>query len=376
MRLLFVSSTTVGGSGRSQRELASRLVQSGHEVTFLVDDEMPHRVRRWWYEQLSDLAVRVGNRPGRRLLRALERLPGRRTGNLDVDGVVHVTTPVPQNALERALDEVRPDVVVGNSLVRLSWRRVRAICEQRGIPTVLYVRETNTLDHLQAGLLPDAVVANARSLVSAVEERGFACSFVPSVVDLSRTRTTSSREVVLVVNPIESHGIDLVWKLAERLHDLPFVLQESWPLDSDQLADTLARTAALPNVQLRRAMTPGPGLYSDVRVLLVPHRIDNRPRVIAEVQSIGVPVIASSQPGLVEAVGDGGVIVESDDVDSWCEQILLLWNDTDRYENISQRASIHSQRPELDPVRVTEAFERVLASVRPSASRPASPAAG
>lgn len=363
MRLLFVSSTTVGGSGRSQRELAARLVEAGHQMTFLVDDDAPDLLRRWGYEQLSDLAVRVGNRPGGRVVRALERLPGRRTGRLELDGFVHVTTPVPQNALERVLDEFRPDVVVGNSLVRLSWRRVRTACEQRGIPTMLYVREITSFDHLLPDEMPDAVVANAWSLVSAVEERGVACSFIPSVVDLSITRTDSSREVALVVNPIASHGIELVWDLAERLCDVRFALQESWPLGRDDVADLAERVSALPNVELRRAQPPGPGLYADARLLLVPHRIDNRPRVIAEAQSNAIPVIASSHPGLVEAVGDGGVTVDAGDTDRWYEAIRSLWTDADRYANLSKRALAHSQRPELDPDVIVAAFEKVLVEI-------------
>lgn len=356
--------------------MAARLVGAGHEVTFLVDDEAPHRLRRWWYEQLSDLAVRTANRPGGRIVRALERLPGRRTGTLELDGFVHVTTPVPQNAFERILVEVRPDVVIGNSLVRLAWRRVRAVCERRGIPTVLYVREITTFDHLLPNEMPDTVVANARSLVSAVEERGVACSFVPSVVDLSVTRTDSSREVALVVNPIASHGIDLVCELAERLPNIPFVLQESWPLDDGDVQRIVTRAAALSNVELRRAQPPGPELYRDARVLLVPHRIDNRPRVIAEAQSNGIPVVASSHPGLIEAVGDGGVTVDPDDVDAWSEQIRSLWTDAHRYADLSQRASTHSQRSELDPAEVTAAFERILLSLRAFAPRPDSPNEG
>jgi hypothetical protein len=258
VRLLFVSSTTVGGSGRSQRELAARLVEAGHEVAFLVDDEAPHRVRRWMYEQLSDLAVRVADRPGGRFVRALERWPGRRTARHWIDGFDHLTTPVPQNAFVECLEKSRPDVVVGNSIVRLSWRRIRAVCEERDIPTVLYVREITTFDHLLPDEMPDAVVANARSLASAVEDRGVRCSFVPSVVDLSRTRTRSSREVALVVNPIPSHGIELIWKLAERLADVPFVLQESWPLAADDLTRIVTRTAELPNVEFRRSRSPGP----------------------------------------------------------------------------------------------------------------------
>lgn len=360
MRLLFVSSTTTGGSGRSQRELAQRLVAAGHDVTFVVDDKSSASARRWAYEQLSDLTVRLGDRPGSRVVRMLERLPGRRTRSLVIGGLPHLATPVPQNAVPGVLDAFRPDVVIGNSLVRLSWRRVRSECAARGIPTLLYVREVTSLDHLRPDELADAIVANAASLVAAVEQRGAPCAYVPSVIDVEPTRTTSTRRVALVVNPIVSHGVELALQLAARLPEIPFVLQESWLLAPDDLTVLERRCSELPNVELRRALAPGPSLYRDARVLLVPHMIDNRPRVIAEVQANGIPVIATRFPGLIEAVGDGGLTVDVADLDRWCAEIRALWHDQARYEGLAEAALQHSRRTDIDPAAVAAAFEEIL----------------
>lgn len=360
VRLLFVSSTTVGGSGRSQRELAARLVEAGHEVSFLVDDEGPHRWQRWWYEQLSDLAVRVGKRRGGRVVRALERWPGRRTGSLELDGLVHATSPVPQNALAQLLDDWHPDVLVGNSLERLSWRRVRATASERGVPTVLYVREEDSLDHVRRGEEPDAIVANAEALRRAVQQRGFECAVVPSLIDVDRTRTSSTCEVVLAVNPVESRGVATVWEVAAALPDIPFVVQESWPLHGAELRAVERQVQMLANVEFRRATPPGPELYADARLLMVPYRVDNRPRVIAEAQANGIPAVAADLPALREAVHDGGLLVELDDVRAWSTAIRSLYEDIPLYEQLASSAAEHSRRPELDPVRVVAAFEDIL----------------
>lgn len=363
MRLLFASSTTVGGSGRSQRELAARLVDAGHQVAFLVDDEAPARLRRRAYEQLSDLAVRVGDRPGGRVVQALERLPGRRTGTVDLDGFVHVTSPVPQNALSGVLDDLRPDVIVGNSLERLSWRRIRAAAAQCGTPTVLYIREEDSLGHLVRGEEPDAVVANAEALRTAVERRGFECVVVPSVIDVERTRTASTRRTVLAINPIETRGGGIVWQVAAALPDIPFVVQESWPLKGKELFSVEQHTRAHPNVEFRRAAPPSPGLYGDARLLMVPYRVDNRPRVIAEAQANGIPIIAADLPALREAVGDGGLLVDLEDIDAWCTAIRSLYEDDELYEHLSLSAAEHSRRPELDPVKVARTFEGIINDV-------------
>lgn len=364
VRILLVTGTTVGGSGRSQRELAARLEGRGNEVLVLADPEAGSRLRRWAYEQLSDLRVRWGERPGHRVVGWFEERPGRRVSEARVDGVRHLLTPVPENAFPHVVESFRPDVVVGSSAQRLTWRKVRARSAALRVPTVLYVREVVALDQLGCGQsCPDAVVANAASLARQVEQLGVPCEVIPSVIEVERTRTDPSREVALVVNPIESHGVDLVWSLADRLPEIPFVLQESWPLSESQVLALEREAARRPNVELRRAEPPGSRLYRDTRVLLAPHRIDNRPRVIAEVQANGIPVIAADLPGLVEATGPGGLVVHPDDVDAWCRSVQTLWTDEDSYRRLATASRAHSEREAISAESVAGRFEQLLRAV-------------
>lgn len=361
MRLLFVSSTTSGGSGRSQRELATRLVERGHDVRFLVDDKRPARLVRSLGERFADLSERL---PRLGFLRRLEAFPGSRTRRFELDGVVHDATPIPQNVLPATVSAWRPDVVIGNSMVRFSWRRIRAHCATRGIPTVLYVREVTSLALLDIESDPgDAVVANSRSLVAGVEQAGLECVFVPSVVDPRPTRTTSSRDVVLLVNPATTHGIDLLWEIAAALPEIPFVLQESWELEPGQLDEIATRMATLPNVTLNRRRDPGPELYARARILLVPHRIDNRPRVVAEAHSNSIPALVSDFGGLREAVGSGGLVLPTNDPGPWVEAIRALWQPGDYYDRMAAAARAESERPEIDPETVVGRFESVLEQV-------------
>lgn len=362
MRLLFVSSTTGGGSGRSQRELARRLVNRGHEVSFLVDDKQPAPRLRWIYEQLSDLAARWGDRPGHSAIGLIEGLPGRRVEQHVIDGLDHRVTPVPENAFGAVAATWQPDVVVGNSLVRLSWRKIRGECDRRGIPTVLYVREVSTYGHVEVMDDPaDALVANAASLADSVRSYGYSCAFVPSVIDTSITMVESDRSVALVINPIESHGVEMVWQIARQLPDVRFLVQESWPLSETQLAGIEGALAQLSNVEFRRRIHPGPQIYARARLLLVPHQLDNRPRVVAEAQANGIPVLVSDYPGLREAIGDGGITLGATDVDTWVRTITELWHDEPRYIALCNEAQRHGQRTEIQPDYVVDQFEEVLA---------------
>lgn len=364
MRLLFVSNSYVGGSGRSQRELAARLLSRGHQVLILVDPNTPCRWTRWWHEQLTDAAVRGRRWPGGRLLESFAKLPGRHGRIESFDGIAHVTSPIPENAFRSVFESFGPDVVVGSSISRPGWRRIRAIATAAATPTVLYVREDTSMGHFVDGNAPaDAIIANAESLANHVRRLGFECAFIPSVIDVMVTAVESSRTTALAINPTTDRGVDTVLAVAARIPNVPFVLRESWPLEPAELTWLLQRLASLPNAEFRHAAPPGPEVYADARVLLVPYRVDNRPRVILEAQSNGIPVVVGDVPALIEATGPGGVVVPLDDIDAWVNAIRRLWEDTDLYDRLSEAAQTHSGRPEVTPDGVAAAFEEFVQSV-------------
>lgn len=370
MRLLFVSTSIVGGSGRSQRELATQLRARGHDVLFLVPD---HRRRRrdrfvtWGYGHVSDVSVRLEGTPAERAAARVRDSFGRTSSTGEIEGLPHRFAGLPQNAVTDSIKVFRPDVVVVSSVERWAWRRILAVCTAAEVPTVLYVREDDSLDHLSTGAVPSILVANAQSLADSLRRRGYPCAFIPSVVDTSVTHTDSSREVALVINPVRSRGGDLIWQVAARLPEVRFAVQESWQLRGDELAEVESHAADLPNVEFRRRIPPGPKLYGDARVLLVPYRVDNRPRVILEAQANGIPVVIGDVPALVESVGAGGVCVPLESVDAWVDAIRGLWEDEARYAEISAAARVHGSRPDVNPGHVAQTFEELVSTVFPCA---------
>jgi glycosyltransferase involved in cell wall biosynthesis len=68
--------------------------------------------------------------------------------------------------------------------------------------------------------------------------------------------------------------------------------------------------------------------YLQSKVLIVPsstHKEGN-PLVIAEAISLGLPIIASDQPPMIEAVGDAGYIFSSGNADDLAQKIKQLFN--------------------------------------------------
>jgi glycosyltransferase involved in cell wall biosynthesis len=360
-RLLFVSSVTEGGSGRSQRELAAALVEQGRDVRFLVDAGDPARPRRRLLEELTDAAVRLERTPLGRPVNLVRRRLGARTNTRHIDGLRHEATIAPENAFERVVRAWRPDVVVVSSISRVSWRRIRSVCRRRAIPTALYLREAPAIGHLSAGLHADLLLANSGALVDDAHRLGWRAELIPSVVRIQAMDNPPSGEVLLVVNPLASHGLHVVGPLAASRPDIPVVLQESWSLDAGERAEVDRLVRAHANVTFR-AFDPRPGmLFRDALLLLAPHQVDNRPRTVLEAQANGLPVVASDHPGLVEAVGDGGLLVPADaGPDRWIRAVARIWDDPDRWMSLSDRARIHAGRPEVRPERVAARFGELV----------------
>lgn len=358
MDLFFVSTVAAGGSGLSQRQLARRLSERGHGVEILAARDTSRLVRPL-YERQVDLSTRWRSSPLRPGLLAVQRPLGQRLRRVDTTDHPTWVATVPENGYRRLRRRRRPDVVVASSIDRVSWRRLRAQLRAEGIPSVLYLREASGIGHLTiSDAPPDLLLANAQSLAESARSRGYRCDVVPSVVELDRSRTETSREVVLLVNPIEILGGDRVWPLARARPDISFVLQESGLLTEQQRDELRRELRQHPNVALRPFCASPADVYRDARVLLVPHRVDNRPRVVLEAQANGIPVLATAFPGLVESVGPGGVLVDDNaGPEQWIGALSRIWDDPGHYEHLVQAARVHAARPEVDPDEIVTRFE-------------------
>lgn len=364
-RILFVSSTTEGGSGRSQRELDAALRSRGVETLLLADNGSGHQISRVLLEQFLDASVRFEGTRGLRGPTAwLRSLPGRRTEH-DEHAVV---TIAPENALGEVARGFKPDAVVGSSISRPSWREIRRTCTELAIPAVLYLREEEALKHLSIDQgHHDAVLANSQTLVHAAKSLGTVSHFVPSVVDLSKSQVESTRERVLLVNPRPEHGVSTVDALAGQFPTIEFVLQESWPLTPSERANVDDILARHPNVIFRERTEDPSQVYRDAAILLAPHQMDNRPRTILEALANAIPVICSNLPGLVESAGPGGVIVNrTADESEWSSALERLWQQPALYRDLQQRALDHARRPEVQTDAVVDAF---LAQVQRAVAR-------
>lgn len=365
MRVLFVSSTTTGGSGRSQRELDAALRNRNIDTMMLVDNAVGATVTRFLHEQLWDASVRFADTP---VLGGstswLRSIPGRhpqREANEKGEVLVSVA---PENAFPDLAISFKPDVVVGSSIQRPAWREIRKACDELGIPALLYLREKSALKHLErVNGCHAAVLANSQTLAADARELyNIDATFVPSIVDTLNAKVRSTRERVLLVNPRQEHGVDIVEDLSTAFRTVEFVLQESWLLDPAERRHVDGILSRHPNVCFRPRTNSPAEVYRDAAIVLAPHRIDNRPRTILEAQSNGIPVIASNLPGLVESVGDGGIIAS--DLNEWVDAMQMLWQNPVSYREYERSARAHATRPEVTVENiVTDFLDEVYSAI-------------
>jgi glycosyltransferase involved in cell wall biosynthesis len=358
--LLFVCGASKGGAFRSTLELARALERRGHSTQVLVE-AADVSIRARVAERLLDAEVKIDRVLVTGVLGPLRRRIGARAGTALVPSR-HLVSPVPENAAAGLARKLGADAVIVSSIRRPAWRQIRNWCRTNDVLSVLYMRGMSELDQLDHGDgKPDLLLSNTRSVAELARRSDHVVTFVPSLVDLSGSATETTREVALLVSPTEIQGVDTALMLAAARPDVRFVLQHSWSLDAidtERLNDRLAR---LSNVEQRSTTSTPAEIYRDARILVVPHRIDNRPRVILEAQSNGIPVLVRALPGLLDQMGDGGLAVEDTaEPDDWIGAFARLWDDEATYAELSTKARQWAARPEQSEESIIGRFEAII----------------
>lgn len=318
-----------GGIPASTDQLAIQLVSAGHTIAVLA-----HRA-------FDGPPAPPSER------RTLTREPGFPYEAYSVDQLT------PGTALAMVARSFAPDVVIVNAggWWWHDWTCALLDAAPRDLPLVLYLRDAGALDLLdEYASRVDLVVANARQHADAAAARGVAAAVVPSVVDLERYRVEPTGEAVVFINPVAIKGVETAFAIAAARPHVPFHFRESWHLPAAAADEVQARATRLGNVEFLRSTIVETEPYARARVLLVPYTDGCRPRVVAEAQVSGIPVLARDDPALRETVGPGGILVPPDaPLDVWLDGLDRLWNDPEVHRRYARAARLHSLRPEIDP---------------------------
>lgn len=159
---------------------------------------------------------------------------------------------------------------------------------------------------------------------------------------------STSGDAILVINPHPKKGGRLIAEIARLMPHRSFLIVGGWAntQQDQEVIDVEQALEKLPNVQREAHVDDMRTVFSRAHCLLMPCVVaEAYGRTAAEALIAGIPVVASNQGALPETVGDGGIIVGIDaPVARWIEQLENLFNDTDFYLTLSQRAIATSQQ--------------------------------
>lgn len=161
---------------------------------------------------------------------------------------------------------------------------------------------------------------------------------------------TTSEPLILFINPAPSKGSLLVHKLATLMPDFPFCVVDGWCPKEDVLAHWPG------NVQRMKQQPALDDLFKKATAVIVPSQEPEAfCRVAAESQACGTPVLASAHSGLLEAAGEGAVLVaDYGNPHAWANAIRDLHENPPAYRALALRGWQHSAQ--FDPGEQAKVF--------------------
>ncbi|RYB94899.1 glycosyltransferase [Nocardioides oleivorans] len=347
-RVLLVShEASRTGAPRIAALVARGLVEQGHRVRIVSQRPGP----------LVDDFARVAPTRVPPLWRVLRRLWSRQ-GRLRtrVAGTLEVATALAVVAAHR------PDVVYVNSTSSAGYVRAASILRK---PSVLHVHESGEvlrgfLDRVGIPGLPTGrvrLVACSPSVADALVALGAPRDEVDlllSIPDATRVLDVvpapaallpaAARRPVVVgcVGAVEHRkGVDLWLQVARLLVSCspPGSLRFVWVGDGEPPAEA----ATIAGVEFPGHSANPSAAVAEFDVMTLPSRDDPFPLVVMEAMLQGKPVVAFDVGGVAHQLGDTGVLVPREDIESFAREVSRLVADVDRRQVLGIRAALRAE---------------------------------
>lgn len=149
----------------------------------------------------------------------------------------------------------------------------------------------------------------------------------PPPIDPDRYRTTPGSHVSLSLSSPWKGG-NLVARMAAAMPAYPFLVVK------DGRGNGVDLFKGLRNVKLVDFLEPRE-FFSRTRVQLFPSRSETYGRVGVEGAVSGIPLVASKDPGIREAMGGHGFYIDRENVTGWVRTVSRLMDDDDAWERAS-----------------------------------------
>lgn len=134
------------------------------------------------------------------------------------------------------------------------------------------------------------------------------------------TPLTAAKGCITLINLFEEKGSEVFYALAERFPRLKF-LGVCGAYGKQDVRKGMPNVEIIPHVAAHHMPAQ---VYARTRVLLMPSSYESYGRAGVEAACSGIPTIAHPTPGLLEALGDGGMFVDRSDTAGWAAALAGL----------------------------------------------------
>ena len=234
----------------------------------------------------------------------------------------------PQDALAAVAGTWDASVVVVQSGTALAPMVAASL--RSGRPTAVYLHNVE-VHQLRGHLVPDpSLLYLGNSQFTAKRWHalcGLRCEVVPPLVQPEAYRAERTGDRVLFVNPVPVKGVELMFALAARCPELPFLVQESWQIQGPFREHCRRRARQLGNISWCEPTEDMRAVYAQTRMLLMPSVWEEAfGRTVVEAQMNGLPVLASQRGALPQLVGDSGITLDPHaPIETWDEALRQLY---------------------------------------------------
>jgi glycosyltransferase involved in cell wall biosynthesis len=237
----------------------------------------------------------------------------------------------------------------------------REIARRIGVPVVYALHNMQRATHVLARQFPPALYVwnseSTRKFMGSTDVSGIVVR-PRLVVKEHAWPDRSCADSVTLVNTSADKGAAVLNELAKRMPGVKFIGVRGGY--GSQLGDPELGV----NIQ-------GPFLRSDMpeevwsrtKVLIMPSKHEAWGMAALEAMCSGIPVIASTAPGLAEALGGAGVLVGDDDIDGWEHEVSRLMGDKKKYDAASKAAVARAREVEQLSAADTELFSDSVINV-------------
>lgn len=167
----------------------------------------------------------------------------------------------------------------------------------------------------------------------------------PSIKISDYKLNSNKGKYITFINPNAKKGIDIFLQVANQLPTYRFMVVEGW-----EKIPGSSPLRKLKNVTVRSRQFDMKIIYQETKLLLVPSVWKEAfARVVVEAQAGGVPVLAGRHSGLIESVGNGGILLRDYlEVTVWTQAIESLFGNKNLYKALSIKARENASRFDVE----------------------------